>query len=60
MEFYALSVNFVGENFLRKAFLCFFFFLSSVFAFLSSVPLALGLLTSQLRSYVAFVGLVGS
>lgn len=37
----------------------FLFFFSSVFAFLSSVPLALGLLTSQLRPSVAFVGLEG-
>lgn len=36
-----------------------FLFFSLAFL-LSSVPLAFGLLTSQLRSSVAFVGLVGS
>lgn len=59
MEFYALSVNLLEKTSSARHFSVSFFF-SSVFAFLSSVPLALGLLTSQLRSSFAFVGLVGS
>lgn len=59
MEFYALSVNFVGENFLRKAFL-FSFFFSLAFLLFFLLALSPWPFNKSTAVFRCFVGLVGS